>query len=220
MTSELIAKETSNNVDPIPEGVHVGVCYSVVDVGTQYSEKFDKVSRKFVVTWEVPGCRVDVERGGKKVNLPRAISKKYTLSLADKAILRKDLEAWRGRAFTVEELKGFDVKQLIGAACQLQVIHTRKDSKLYANVGAIMALPKGVKAPKPENEPAFFTLGSLDETLTLPATMPDWLKKMIQESREWEKLSSKVSKAPTKEMSEPSKAAVAESDATDDDVPF
>jgi hypothetical protein len=220
MTNELIAKETSNNINPVPEGVHIAVCYSVVDVGTQYSEKYDKASRKFIVTWEMPACRIDVDRGGKKVSLPRAISKRYTLSLADKAILRKDLEAWRGRAFTAQELKGFDVKQLVGAACQLQVIHTNNDSKTYANVGAIMALPNGVKAPKPENETTFFTLASLDQALRLPANMPEWQQNMIKESREWEKMSFKVSQNTPKESPAPANAAVAETSATDNDVPF
>src|SRR3990167_3685661 len=35
------------------------------------------------------------------------ISKFYTLSLSEKANLRKDLEGWRGKSFTESELEGF-----------------------------------------------------------------------------------------------------------------
>ena len=133
----LTAKESISRIPPMPEGVYTAVCYSVVDVGHQYSEKYEKDSHKVVVSWEIPEQRVDVERDGKKLNLPRVISKRYTLSLGDKAILRKDLEAWRGKAFTGPELGGFALEKLIGAACQLQVIHTQKDSKTYANVGGL-----------------------------------------------------------------------------------
>ncbi len=218
----LTAKETVNNIAPVPEGVYTAVCYSVVDAGHQYSEKFDKVARKVVLTWEIPELSIDIERDGKKLNLPRAISKRYTVSLADKAILRKDLEAWRGRAFTEKELQGFDLKKLLAGACQLQVIHTRKDAKTYANVGALMALPKGVKAPKPENEPLFFSFEEAGEPLQLPAGLPEWVVALIKASKEWERLTAKSAKAaataPT--TAQPAPAASEQPAVEQDDVPF
>ena len=68
---------------------------------------------------------------------PFAISKRYTLSTHTKSTLRKDLESWRGRAFTPEEEEAFDVANVCGAYCLLNVTHNQGgDGNTYANVGS------------------------------------------------------------------------------------
>jgi hypothetical protein len=74
---------------------------------------------------------------------PFSCSKKYTASLNEKATLRHDLESWRGRAFTQEELKGFDLEKVIGVNAQVMVMHNTKDGKTYANVATVTPLGKG-----------------------------------------------------------------------------
>ena len=78
---------SGNNYEPIPEGTYPGICYSIVDLGDQYSEKYDKVAHKCRITWEVVGETIEVD--GKEIN--RSISKEYTLSLSTKSNLRADL---------------------------------------------------------------------------------------------------------------------------------
>jgi hypothetical protein len=71
--------------------------------------------------------------------------KQYNLSLHEKATLRKDLEAWRGVKFTEEQLQGFDLEKLIGANCQIQVVHDLgDDGTTYSNVQAVVPAPKNV----------------------------------------------------------------------------
>jgi hypothetical protein len=71
---------------------------------------------------------------------------RFTLSLHEKGRLRPLLEAWRGRRFTAEELKNFDLEKLINANCQVQLIHNMNESgKKYANVQAIVPLGKGME---------------------------------------------------------------------------
>ena len=170
------------NFEPIPEGVHIGVCYGVYDLGTHYDERWNKTSRKVRVNWELQDCRITIEKDGKKLDLPRAIGQTYTASLSEKANLRKDLEAWRGKSFTEKELDGFDMQKLAGAACQIQVINTRKNDKTYSNVAGIMALPKGMKAPKLENEFQWF---SFEEGTEIPDGVPPWIVDIIKGSQEW-----------------------------------
>ena len=62
-----------------------------------------------------------------------------------KSSLVKDLISWRGRAFTDEELKSFELDNIIGAPCQLSIIHNVKDDKTYANVDAIVPAHKDGK---------------------------------------------------------------------------
>lgn len=128
----------NKNFTPAPAGVHQGVCVDVVDLGmvevTFQGET--KRQHKINVAWQI-----DAEREDGK---PFLVFKRYTLSLNEKATLRKDLESWRGRAFTRDEEMGFDVESVIGANCLLNIQHNQVKDKTYANVVAIMPLAKGM----------------------------------------------------------------------------
>ncbi len=173
----LIAKDKGGgDFTPIPEDLHLAICYGIWDIGTQFSEKYGKSIHKVIIVWEIPGCRGEFD--GK--NLPRAISKRYTLSLHKKADLRKDLESWKGKKFTDEELKGFDIKKLLGVPCQIQVLHAKVDDKIYANIAAITKAPTGTNI-KPENPLKFF---SFEEGNTVPDGTPEWIMALIKQSEE------------------------------------
>jgi hypothetical protein len=80
------------------------------------------------------------------------VSARYTVSLHKKSRLRQHLEMWRGKAFTAEELKGFDLEKLIGANGQMQVVHNVADEgKVYANVQAIVPAQGGSPKLAPLN---------------------------------------------------------------------
>jgi hypothetical protein len=169
--------------DPVAEGVHNAVCYSVVDLGHHLDEKFGKRNHNVLITWEITGERIEIEKDGVKLNLPRAISKKYTLSLNEKANLRKDLQTWRGRVFTEQELQGFDIKNLVGKSCMIQVIHNKSGDKTYANIAAIMPLMKGVAPLTPENPLVFYSMQ--DHRDQIPEKVPEWVRDIIKTSDEW-----------------------------------
>lgn len=127
---------------PAPAGAHAAVCCDVVDLGileVTFGGKTKK-QHKVNIFWQIAEDRDD----GK----PFMVRKRYTLSLHEKASLRKDLEAWRGRAFTPQELEGFDLEQLLGKPCMLSIIHAPKPDGggTWANVAAIMKLGKGMAA--------------------------------------------------------------------------
>jgi hypothetical protein len=219
----LTAKEKGGvDIEPIPAGVYVATCYGLVDLGTHANAVFGGEQHKILVQWELPEVRAEYERDGAKVNLPRAISKRYTLSLSEKANLRRDLESWRGRKFTAPELAGFDLRALLGAACQLQIVHetSAKENRIYATIAAIMALPKGMPKPKPENPHSFFSFEEAGEKLVMPAGMPEWISKIITESREWrERGATKTTPASTP-VPPPAAAMTAGTENDWPDVPF
>lgn len=171
------------DIEPIPEGMHHGICYAVYDLGTQHSDTFNNDSRQLVIIWEIPEERIEIEKDGQKLNLPRAISRMFTASLGKKANLRKTLEAWRGRVFTPEELEGFDLVKLLGVNCQLQVLHKTKDNKTYSNVVSVVPLAKGMTLKKPENPTKYFCF---DENGDIPDGTPDWIVEYIQKSQEFQ----------------------------------
>ncbi len=179
----LTAKETGgSSFSPLPQGLHQAICYAIYDLGTHYSDKFGKSAHKVLICFEIPEERIDVERDGVEVNLPRAISKQYTLSLHEKSVLRKDLQSWRNKVFTAQELEGFDLTKLLGVNCMLQVLHTVKDGKTYANIATVTPLPKGFEKKSTENQQTFF---SFEDEMGIPEHAPAWVQEIIKESDEW-----------------------------------
>ena len=142
----IIAKASNSNFTPAPAGSHAAVCVDVVDLGVLTVEWGGKAKKqhKVRVVWQIDEDRED--------GTPFQVHRRYTLSLHEKAGLRKDLESWRGRAFSEQELDGFDVEVLIGVPCLLSVIHSKgNDGSVFANVASIMKLPKGMSAPTPRD---------------------------------------------------------------------
>jgi len=141
MEAPIIARRSENEFIPAPAGTHAAVCVDVVDLGM--IEGFSgKPQHKIRVVWQLAEKMLD--------GRPFVVQRRYTLSLHEKSALCQDLESWRGRLFTKEELKGFHVQTIIGAPCLLSIIHTSRDGKVWADVNSVMKLPKGVITPKPE----------------------------------------------------------------------
>jgi hypothetical protein len=142
----IIAKRSNGSFVPCPAGLHQAVAVDVIDMGVIESAFMDnngkpKRQHKIRLAWQVAEKMED----GK----PFLVQKRYTLSLDEKANLRKDLESWRGRAFTEAELGGFDLEVLIGVNCQINVTQVQKDGQTYANVTAIVPCGKGMPKLKP-----------------------------------------------------------------------
>jgi hypothetical protein len=208
----LIAKETGGSkYPPVPQDLHHAICYAVYDLGThpfEYQGRA-KIAHKLVIIFELPEIRIDIERDGESKNLPRAISKQYTLSLHEKSKLRKDLQGWRGKVFTPEELEGFDIGKLLGVNCLIQVLHNTKDGKTYANISSIMPLPKGFEKRTAENPIKFFSFE--EDGKEIPEGTPEWIEKLIKESQEWKGESTGASEHTPEDNPPPP---------DDDDIPF
>lgn len=170
-----------SNIPLLPEGSYAAVCYMLVDIGLQRSERFGNSSRKVIIGWEIADEYVEVD-GEKK---PRVFSARYTASLNEKAILRRDLAAWRGREFTEAELSEFNLCNIIGAPCLIQIIHKEANNgKVYANLASIMKLPKGMPAPRGTLEPVIY---DIDESpLSDVDKLPEWIAKTVKGSESYQ----------------------------------
>jgi len=157
----LEVKKTGSGEDfaPVPAGVHHAVCIAVYDIGTHMNPISGKDREQLVVTWEVPGERVDFEtKDGEKKNMPMVISKFYTASLHEKATLRKDLEGWRERKFTDEELDGFHLGKLLGLNCMIQVMHDKKQDRTVAKILTVMKKMKNLPDIPPEHPLVIYSI--------------------------------------------------------------
>lgn len=179
--SLIINEGSSTTIPLLPEDTYPAVCNMLVDLGDQYSEKFDKTSRQILICWEIPSETLD---NGE----PRRLSRTYTASLNSKGNLRRDLIAWRGRDFTIEELKAFDLKHIVGAPCMLQVIHrVGQDGTKRAVIGGIMKLPKGMPVPALSNGFTIYDLDA-DDAEEKISELPEWVQERIKGSETWKHL--------------------------------
>ena len=194
-----ITAKASSNVERelIPAGNYVARCYKLVEIGTVPTEYLgvEKMSHKVRFGWELPTeLKVFNPEKGEQ---PLVIDKEYTLSLADKANLRKDLKSWRGKDFTPTEAEGFDIEKLLGVPCMLNIIHIqgKKDAtKTYEAIGSISPMPKGMVCPPQINPTFVFNFDSYnDETFK---SLPEFIRKQIVESNEYKAMNGQ----PTKEI--------------------
>lgn len=157
----VVAKD-EKTYEPLPLGVQQAVCSGVFDIGTHDGQYQGKPTRKHqaIVIWELAEKKTQGDYAGE----PFQVSKFYTLSLGEKANLRKDLESWRGQPFTAQELEGFDLENLIGANCLLNIVEKDGGGE---KIATIMPLVKGM--PK------------IKQTLT---GEPEWVGKMRAKSIE------------------------------------
>jgi hypothetical protein len=164
-----------------PEGTYIGRCFKIIDMGTQTSvgQFGTKEQHKVMISFEL----FDKDEQGKDVVMndgrPYSVTQFYTVSLHEKAKLRADLEAWRGKKFTKDELEGFDLSNVLGAYCMIQVVHD--ETGKYANVNSIMSY-KGDK-PKPVNPDVVFDIDNPD--MKVFEAMSDNMKAKIQAAPEW-----------------------------------
>lgn len=157
----------------VPQGTHIAVCFLVADIGMQATNFGPK--HKIIIGWELPQETIEVDG----VEKPMIIYQNYTASLSEKANLRQDLESWRGRAFSPQELAGFDLFNILGQPCMVSVIHNESGQKTYANVQTVTSLPKGMEKPK-----ATRTLKYAEDDTDQWESLPEWIQKKINAKTE------------------------------------
>jgi hypothetical protein len=170
----------------IPAGNYIARCYQMVEIGT-VNESFQgeqKQLHKVRIGWELPTeMRVFDETKGPQ---PLVISNEYTLSLNEKATLRKMLASWRGKDFSEAEAKSFDITKLLGVPCMLNIIHKPSASdptKIYERIGSVSPMPKGVNAPDQINPTFVLSYDEFDEGRF--NTLPDFIKDKMKGSLEY-----------------------------------
>jgi hypothetical protein len=157
----------------------------MVQIGT-IKEEFKgemKTMQKVRIGFEFPELtKVFKEENGPQ---PFVFSKEYTLSMADKANLRAVLTSWRGKAFTEEEAKSFDITKLLGVPCLINLTHKPSKSdatKIYEEISGITPLMKGMTCPPQVNPTFVLSYDEWDEAKfnTLPSFITDKMKTSVE----------------------------------------
>lgn len=172
---------------PIEAGSYAARIYSIVDLGTHdstYQGKPTDPKRSIRITWELPTELKDFEKDGEKKSLPQVIGKEYTLSMGEKANLRKAVECIIGTSIDDEEASVFDVFSLVGMESLLSIVHetSKTTGNKYAAIQSIAKLPKGMTCPAPVNPPVSFNVNEWNQEIY--ESLPEFIRKKIDESHE------------------------------------
>lgn len=129
-----------------PEGQFGVLCVDVIALGEkldQYPGSPPKITTKCAIVFQSDEMNDQQE--------PHEISAEFTVSMNEKAGLRKFLESWRGKSYTAEQARqGVPVHKLEGQAGLLSVEHKLSaKGRTYAKIKSISPLPKGMVAPTP-----------------------------------------------------------------------
>lgn len=206
----ITATNTQTNRELIPAGNYIARCYQMIEIGTVKETIMgkEKILPRVRIGWELPTeLKVFKEENGEQ---SMVISKEYTLSMAEKANLRIALKSWRGKDFTEEEARKFDITKLLGVPCMLNIIHklSKDGTRVYEEISGITPLPKGIICPEQINPT--FVLSYDDFDVQRFDKLPDFIKNKMVTSVEFVAMTNPNHKDINGEHE----------DKTDDNVPF
>lgn len=167
----------------IPAGNYVARCYQMIHIGTvpEHFQGEAKMMNKVRIGWELPTeLKVFKEEKGEQ---PLVISKEYTLSMNEKSNLRKTLASWRGKNFSEDEAKCFDVTTLLGKPCMLNIIHkpSAKDpTKIYEEIGSVSPMPRAMVCPAQINKTLLLEYDNFNDEVF--NSLPDFIREKIKTS--------------------------------------
>jgi hypothetical protein len=133
------SKATANAFEVCPEGTMQAVVCDVIDHGwvkNTWGGKGGEEIHKCTLRWQVAETMKD--------GRPYIAQHRYSVSLHERAALRKAVNAIRGKSLTEKEAADYELDELIGMNCLIQVVRVQKPRGLFAEVVAIMGLPRGM----------------------------------------------------------------------------
>lgn len=168
--------------ETVPSGTQCARLIHILDLGTQHTEFQGKAKdkRQLRLTWELVDAPMSDGRNF-------VIGKTVSASLYKSSLLEL-VESMMGQNIEFEADGSFDMKQLLGLPCMLTVVHTVKEGKTYANIGAISPMPtikgKKIEAEEATNHLINFGLDSFDQdTFDM---IPKWVQAIIEKSPEYQ----------------------------------
>ena len=172
----------TKNYELLEGGVYPGRGLMTIDLGTHDNTHDDApkgaVKQECMIIWEVSGEPMADGR-------PFTVNKRFTMSLNEKSNLRKLLASWRGRDFTAEELKSFELGKVLDAPCMLNIVQSKpnRNGKVYNNVMSVMPMPKGMTLEPRVNELVDFGIDDRHNEELLAKLWP-WVRSIVMESYE------------------------------------
>ncbi len=180
---------------PVDGGTYPAICVGIIDLGEQLNDYNNRKSYEdhVLFIWELPNVTIEID-GEKK---PRWVSKEYNAVLSERSNLSKMLTSWRG----VEPPDEFDLPQMIGEAALIQVVVKEKQNgELKNDITGVMGFINGVPKPQTETELLLFNMDEWNDEIF--EKLPDWVKKRIMKSTQYQKFHAPDTTIEVKPMTE------------------
>lgn len=141
MSDSIMAIAAPSTFKPHETGQFVAQCVDTIALGEKVQD-FPGTTPYLAQT-----CALVFRTGEKNPETGEYIDvhKEYTVSMGVKANLRKDLEQWRGQAYTPDQIEaGVPLDKLTGNFALLTIAHRKSvtKGKTYANITAIVGVPR------------------------------------------------------------------------------
>lgn len=141
MSDPITARGTESKFKPHPDGQYVGQCVDTIDLGEHVHTFAGDDS------YLEQRCALVFRTGEKNPDTGEYIdvNKEFTVSMGDRANLRKFLEQWRGKAYTVDQIKaGVSLDRLTGNPGLLTIAQkpNKAGTRIYAEITACVGIPK------------------------------------------------------------------------------
>jgi hypothetical protein len=186
--------EKTNNYENVKEATYIATCIQIVDLGTQKNFFFGKdkpdakkpapeYKKEIMLVFELDELMQD----GRPFTINATYEKtfyKTDRSTAKNSLLYL-LEKWRGKEFTAEELKRFDMSNVLGKACSMTIKLKAPDAKgkQWPVIEAVSVLRKQTDAPTPTNPLVDFGIEDMRNPEIFTLLWP-WVQNKVKESIE------------------------------------
>lgn len=140
MPDAILVRGSESKFKVHPDGQFVGQCVDCIDLGEKVQDFPGSPSYLAHTCALVFRTGEMNEQTGEYIDIAR----EFTVSMGEKANLRKFLEQWRGKPYTKEQIEaGVPLDKLTGNHGLLTVAHrTSGKGRVYANITACVGVPK------------------------------------------------------------------------------
>ena len=171
MSLDVSASE-GKTFETAPAGLHEAVCTAIAAVGPT-KNSFGTISNKVYLKFEIPSENGD----------PTELWQMYGQSINSKSNLGAALCSWRGRQFTYEERRKFNLVNILGVSATLNIEHNEHNGRTYANIAdrGRQIMPAKNKL-EPSEKPWAFDFD--DKAQTNFDKLPKFIQNMVEKNRE------------------------------------
>lgn len=167
-----------------PEGTFMARVVGLIHIGTYEDEYMGDpiISNKIRLTFELPDEKFIFKEGEEP--RPFVVSQEYSLSMGEKANLRKVVEGIVGK---LDKPSDFDVETLMGKECIVTIKH-KEDKKggIWPMISSTSPLMKGQVCPMQVNKTKVLTYEKWDESYF--QTLPKFIKEKMETTVEFKKM--------------------------------
>lgn len=169
-----------NKAPRIEEGTYISRIANIVDMGIQPQTDWQtgeetESKPRVLITYELPTERITItNEDGEELDLPRWISKEYTITSHDKGALLKLMKSVKPKSEVI------NLDELLDAACMVSVGSTINGN---AKVVSVVQAPAGMEVPALENEAVAFDFDAPEEDVF--TAIPKWVQEKIMDAENY-----------------------------------